>query len=331
MINEALADSVGLGQHGKKSRGRLCERFFCMSKDVNSLLAEVLAQSCRDFCRHGAEHLFKEKPARDDVTQAVLNLQGAMEAGAKLFQLKKKGWRSVVESQFKSLSEEDALRKFQSDKLKMIRYEEAKQFLIASKQLEPADETLMRKLQRYRNSIAHVGLATVPAATIDEAKRLMVRVLNSLAWNALAGKWMDVFLENQSSKVLGAELFWSVRRDACYVSEAVELAEEHSKWVRKCPECRCPTWAEVEFETMAVLCFCCGYGLADGMAKFEDCPNCGSKDNLFYDGLNTENGNPVGAQCVQCREKMEVIECPDCGKVMIYTPKWTCKECGLAG
>jgi len=300
-----------------------------MGEDLQNMLANTLAESCRAYIRHGAEHLFAKNPTRDDLLQAILNMQASMEVAAKLYQLKQSGWKSILIEKHHKESEAKLITKLNTGQLRTTQYEDSKKHLIKHQDLEKVDEELLAKLQGYRNSIAHVGLPVLPPGINDEIKKLMVRVLNALAWAALAGHWKELFLENRSSIVLGSALFAKVKADQSYVNEAIDLAHEKSSTVRKCPECWEPTWGEVNFGESAILCFCCGYGMGEMMAQFAKCPVCRDGDNLFYDAANADNMNPVGAMCLDCRQKMDVIICPECGGVVLNMPRWVCEDCGF--
>lgn len=294
-----------------------------MSDIFENLLAKTLAESCRAYIRHGAEHLFAKSPTRDDLLQAILNMQGSMEVMAKLYQLKTNGWKSILKEKHHDEPEAELIKKLNTGKLKTTGYEDSKKHLIKRRDLEIVDDELLSKLQGYRNAIAHLGLPVLPSEINDEIKKLMVRVLNALAWEALAGGWTEIFLENRSSIVFGPALFAMVMADKCYVNEAIALAHEKSDKVRKCPECWKPTFGEVDFGDLPVLCFCCGYGLAEMMAKFAKCPICRGEDNLFYDAANAGNMNPVGAICLDCRQNMDVVVCQECGGVVLkYSDNW---------
>ena len=300
-----------------------------MSNNLESLMSKTLTESFRAFIRHGAEHLFVKAPTRDDLLQAILNMQGSMEVMAKLYQLKMNGWQSILEERHHHEPEAELIRKLHAGKLRTTRYEDSKKYLIERRDLEEADKELLARLQGHRNAIAHLGLPSLPPGVSDEIKKLMVRVLNQLAWESLAGRWMDVFLENRSSIVLGPELFAKVVADKTYVAESISLSDEKSCQVRNCPECWKPTFGEVDFGDTAVLCFCCGYGLAEMMAEFGQCPICQKGNNLFYDPSNAGNMNPVGAICLDCRQKMDVVVCPDCGKVALRSNASNCESCGF--
>jgi ribosomal protein L37E len=300
-----------------------------MSDNLENLLAKTLAESCRAYIRHGAEHLFAKAPTQDDLLQAILNMQGSMEVMAKLYQLKTNGWKSILEKKHHSEPEAELIIKLNSGKLRTTGYEVSKKHLIKRRELEELDEELLAKLQGYRNAIAHLGLPALPAGIKDEIKQLMVRVLNALAWEALAGRWTEIFLENRSSIVLGPELFAKVMADKSYVNEAIKLSDEKSSRVRNCPECWKPTFGEVEIRDTAVLCFCCGYGLAEMMVKFAQCPICEGENNLFYDASNAGNMNLVGAICLDCRQKMDVVVCQECGSVALNASGSNCKSCGF--
>jgi uncharacterized protein YbaR (Trm112 family) len=300
-----------------------------MSKNLEKLLSKTLAESCRAYIRHGAEHLFAKAPTQDDLLQAILNMQGSMEVMAKLYQLKTNGWKSILENKHHAESEAELIEKLNSGKLRTTGYEVSKKHLIERRELEELDKELLAKLQGYRNAIAHLGLPALPVGIKDEIKQLMVRVLNASAWEALAGRWTEIFLENRSSIVLGPTLFTKVIADKCYVNEAIKLSDEKSSRVRKCPECWKPTFGEVELGDTAVLCFCCGYGLAEMMAEFAQCPICKGENNLFYDASNAMNMNPVGAICLDCRQKMDVVVCPVCNKVALNLTGSKCESCGF--
>jgi len=297
-----------------------------MSDNLENLLVKTLSESCRAYLRHGAAHLFAKSPTRDDLLQAILNIQASIEAIAKLYQLQANGWKVILEKKHLGEVEAELIRKLNVGNLRTTGYEDSKKQLIERQDLEKADAELLGKLQGYRNAVAHLGMPALPSAVSDEIKKIIVRVLNALVWKTLAAGWTD-FLENRSAIVFGSALFAEVMADACYVDEAIELAHEKACKVRNCPECWKPTLGEVDFEDTAVLCFCCGYGIAEMMVEFGDCPICNSKGNLLYDGLNTENLNPVGAMCLDCRQKMDVVKCPECSGVWLNMPGGICEDC----
>jgi hypothetical protein len=68
-----------------------------MGNNLDSLMSKTLTESFRAFICHGPGHLFVKAPARGDLLQAILNIQGSMEVMAKLYQLKMNGWQSLLE------------------------------------------------------------------------------------------------------------------------------------------------------------------------------------------------------------------------------------------
>src|SRR5580704_7964160 len=153
-----------------------------MNKSFEEMLAETLAKSCRAYIQHGAEHLFTKLPSDEDLLQAILNMQGAMEVVAKLYQLKTNGWRSILETKHHQESECELIKKLNCGKLKTTGYEHSKKHLIKGRELDKPDEDLLTKIQGYRNSLAHLGLPSLPLGIGDEIKRLLARVMNAMAW-----------------------------------------------------------------------------------------------------------------------------------------------------
>ena len=247
-----------------------------------------------------------------------------MEVVAKLHHMNADGWQAIVRDKYHNQTEKMLLDKLSKGELQTKFYEQSKLYLISRKELPVDAAELLGKLQGYRNSILHLGLPSLPTEIKSEIIILMVRVLNTLMWEALA---KDAYLNNRASMIFGTELFGKVLADQTYISEAIALAHEISAKVRSCPECGHEAWAQTEYEELDIICLCCGFAMTSDMVGFADCPLCGSEDNLYYDAVNAEDKNVVAAKCLRCHQKIDVVECPDCGHVSQAMPGWSCQRC----
>ena len=228
-----------------------------MSSQFEKLLTDTLLKSCRAYLQHGATHLFAEQQTEIDLLQSILNIQASMEVVAKLHHVKADGWKAIVRDK---LNKGELQTKF---------YEQSKLYLISRKELPVDAAELLGKLQGYRNSIAHLGLPSLSSDIKDEIITLMVRVLNTLVWEALT---KDSYLSNRATSIFGPELFERIISNPTYISEAIDLAHEISAKVRNCPECGHKAWAQTEYGELDIVCLCCGFAMTSDMVGFADCP-----------------------------------------------------------
>lgn len=298
--------------------------FVQMRSQFEKLLTNTLLISCRAYLQHGATHLFAKQQTEIDLLQAILNIQASMEVVAKLHHVNADGWKAIVRDKFHNESEATLLDKLNKGELQTKFYEQSKLYLISRKELPIDAAELLGKLQGYRNSIANLGLPSLSSDIKGEIITLMVRVLNTLVWEALT---KDSYLSNRASSIFGTELFGRIIADPTYISEAIDLAHEISAKVRNCPECGHKAWAQTEYGELDIVCLCCGFAMTSDMVGFADCPVCGSEGDLYYDAINTPDNNVVAAKCLHCDQKLSVILCSHCGHVSQARPKWVCPKC----
>ncbi|MBA4150295.1 MAG: hypothetical protein H0X66_19465 [Verrucomicrobia bacterium] len=291
-------------------------------------MATTLQKTCYHYLQHGLTHLLAPNQTEGDLLQAILNVQGAFEAVSKLQELKSAGWTAIVEDKHHDWSDARLLKALDEGKLKTVRYEQSKTSLLTRKGIPKDQQDMIQKLQRLRNSIAHLGLPQLPVTAREEITILTVRVLNEWVWEIRPKAKEGPYLQNQARMVLDGHLFQKLKSDPIYESEAMELAYEKGEKVRRCPECKVEAWAVLREDNDELFCFCCGYQAVSQMISFGNCPVC-SEHDFLYDAMNWHGGNPVGGTCLDCWQHLEVRVCGWCNNVSINNRQQSCPGCNV--
>ena len=95
-----------------------------------------------------------------------------------------------------------------------------------------------------------------------------------------------------------------------YIRAMEHYADRMTSPVWTCIGCSQRTYSP-EFD----YCYICGYETLTGYKRV-DCASCGTKNSVIYDHLdihNEGNHHTINGMCLNCDEKTEVFECPECG------------------
>lgn len=279
--------------------------------NISVELQRRLQATSRQLFVHALAHALAKEPTEHDVLQTIVNFQASLELLSKLYLLRRKGWKSIVDYKFHSYKESKLLAAISNGTIKTIQHWKSRELAFENLYLNNDDLKLLDDFQDRRNQLMHLGLTNPSHEILNEAIWFFVRVIQQLDWKASLPT-PDQYLSNSLRHIIGDKLFKKLVTNTCYVGESIDRAYElYPGSVMYCPECGNETL--VITDTDDYLCFVCGFQVDTNAMGLIDCPECKATRSLFFDRLNIESNKNIDGKCSRCTAFVSISRCKECG------------------
>lgn len=291
---------------------------------IKNKLEDRLSATFQQYICHAIQHALSENETANDVLQAIVNIQAALELLSKLFVLRRSGWKGIINNKFHDMPEKEVLNAIENGTITTTPYWKNKEYISNKIYLSKEDKQLIDSFQNYRNQVMHLGVISLSNETLNESIWLVVRIFNQLEWQE-ALPISQRLMSNSLELLLGKKLYSDLINHSSYVDDAVDRALELYEDVRHCIHCGNESWALNGEEYR--ICQVCGYRGPENAFGFINCPKCNTKGSLIYDPLNIAENRCLKGKCCTCGEIIEVCQCPECEEVYVYGK--SCKYCDV--
>ncbi|MDV3704707.1 hypothetical protein CMU41_12425 [Elizabethkingia anophelis] len=266
------------------------------------------------FLKRGIKEIIQNDKEIFDLEIAIISclyIQTSIELSLKAYLIKEVGINAILKSNT-TFSTDILLVKFKQNHLKTKTYEELKNILKDNSDFiffTNLHFDHLTKFQLYRNKLIHLNLFLSEDEIINLKKELIFAVTH-----LLMPLLTDISFEFESpsefyQEHLDGKDFNKLISFQPYVDEMHRMAVEYSGLAYECINC-----CKKTFSPNNEICYCCNLNLLYS-AGYIDCEACEAKRAIVYDTLNIhEEGNEhsINGVCMNCGDKMNVYECPDC-------------------
>lgn len=285
-------------------------------KEINSIeelekeFISSLYKKTTDFVNEAMKNLVEIKEVDKYLTFTLINIQLANEFSLKASVASRCGLKSILNISDKS--DENILKQYRDNKLKINEYEKIKNFAKSSIRLTKKHIKDMTKFQEYRNRTIH-SIYDFSNKSIEEIKKetisYFLTVINYFAVS-IPRKSDDCFNVNHLSELLDYKTMEKLRLDTEYL-KCVEQYVEKNEVELCCVYCDFPS------VTDDFVCLLCLESFKENSAfGFADCSWCFKRNTVVYDNLNLRS--ETKGYCMSCEEKILLMNCTDCGTVHCY-------------
>ena len=287
-----------------------------MQMDINIVTYNATSSNSILFLKKALSQLTKdsdtEKPIdKEDAILSCIYIQLSLELAIKAVIIKRVGITSILDkSKHNKDSEEELLKKFNNNSIKVKEFDSLKNFVKANKQIFNLDKnhiSYIEKFQNIRNKLVHMNY-NFTIEEFENMKKDLIFVIAHIIIKLLAEDAKSLPSEFYIQH-LNHQEFNKLINYRLYRTEMEELAKQSATTVYLCPIC---SNYSLNFDNK--FCYTCLSVFDDDSTYgFLDCDYCNSKESVIYDRLNVHfNDHIIRGLCLECKEDALVYECPIC-------------------
>ncbi len=261
------------------------------------------------------------------LTLTCAELQIALELAVRATIIRKIGIAGVLKEDQKRLSEEEIYKHYKNKTLKLEDFDKLKNFLkkknltsLVKKEFHEID-----RFQLYRNKIVHFACAFSDDDLFNLRDDILYYIVH-VVLVLLSEDTKDESPTDYLQRKLSYDFYQRLKKYTPYIRAMERYASKMTDPVWTCIGCFNRTYSP-EYD----YCYVCGYETLIGYRRV-DCASCGTKNSVIYDHLdihNEGNHHRMNGMCLDCEEKTEVFECPECGEAHDTIMDWKhiyCRE-----
>ena len=301
-----------------------------MMSDFERNIFEAVTDNSFLFLKESLGRLLERDSGYQEIENGLLTLtcaelQIALELAVRATIIRKVGIAGVLKDDQKKFSEEEILKHYENKTLKVEDFDKLKNYLKKNNatSLLKKEYQEIERFQLYRNKIVHFAceFSDYEMANLrDDILYYIVHVVLVLLSEDTTGESPAEYLQRK----LSDEFYKQLKKYTPYIRAMERYASKMADTVWTCINCFHRTYSP-EFDN----CYLCGDETLRGYRRV-DCSACGTKDSVIYDHLdihNEGNHHRMNGMCLNCEEKTEVFECPECGIAHDIVIEWRGEYC----
>lgn len=310
----AEADEDGGG--GDDSDGITTYDTIRLMTDFESKIYEAVSDNSFLFLKESLGRLLERDAEFKQIDNQLLTLtcaelQIALELAVRAVVIRRFGIAGVLKDNQKKLGEEEIIEHYKRKTLKVEDFEKLKNYLKKNNETSLLKQEFLEieRFQQYRNKIVHFACEFSEeelSSLRNDILYYVVHVILVLLSEETTGETPTEYLQRK----LGDDFYKKLKKYRPYIRAMDHYADRMTSPVWTCIGCSQRTYSP-EFD----YCYICGYETLTGYKRV-DCASCGTKNSVIYDHLdihNEGNHHTINGMCLNCDEKTEVFECPECG------------------